>query len=198
MIDFTKIGLLVIKPSTKLDALRIYSVMIRLKETIFPRRDLTKERKTVERLLNAEGYKCHWNKYQKAKRKPKHWYSLCSDAQNLRGLAKLTGREAEYILLYRMLSEAAHASDVVSGLLRRNGMDGIEVHQLRGPLEKAKEVTSLSANYLVWCHDKILKTYRKDHDVQNWFVRWYVDDYRPFFMWAITPGPFMSPLSPCS
>jgi hypothetical protein len=76
----------------------------------------------------------------------------------LRGLAKLIGREAEYILLYKMVSEVAHAGDVMTEIIQ-GSTKGIEVHHLRGPVGKMKEVTSLSANLLVWCHEHMLASY---------------------------------------
>jgi hypothetical protein len=152
----------------------------------FPRLDHSKERKEIEKVLNQNRYKPFWDSFQKMN--PKHWYNLCSNAKHLRDLAKLVGRESEYLLLYRMLSESAHASDVFSGVLFSNKGKGIKVHPLRGPGEKIKEVTSLAANYLVWCHHQVLNTYfTKDHKVMKWFVQWYAREYRLFFLWAITP-----------
>ena len=160
----------------------------KLKNANFPRRDHGKERTKFELLLNQNPYKPFWDNYQCAIHKPKHWYSLCSTAKNLRNLGKLVGREAEYLLLYRMLSESAHASDVFTGVLATDADKGVKVHLLRGPGEKIKEVTSLAANYLVWCHHQVLTTYfTQDHDVMKWFTQWYVGEYRPFFLWATTP-----------
>lgn len=163
-----------------------------LKDAEFPRRDLSKERAAVEGLLQSARYQPFWAKYQRADRKPKHWYSLCSDAMNLRSLAKIVGREGEYVLLYKMYSEVAHSSDVVSGILQRGAGKSISVHRLRGPVEKIKEATSLAANYLVWSHHHLLNTYLKGQERHAWFMRWYKDDYRKFFSWAVTPGPLIS------
>jgi hypothetical protein len=88
-----------------------------------------------------------------------------------------------------MLSETAHASDVFSGILKPSPGKGILIHQIRGPEEKIHEATSLAANYLVACHQLILNTYYpKDHDLQKWFARWYVGEYRPLFLWATEAG----------
>ena len=168
---------------------RILDADKKLNAAVFPREDLTKERKAVLDILNTTRYKPYWDRYKVAKSKPKQWYSLCSKGSELRSLARIIGRESEYVLLYRMLSESAHASDVLSGVLRPKDERTVEVHTLRGPVGKLKETVSLAANYLVWCHDFILKTYLKDHNLQKWFVRWYIEDYRSSFMWAISPTP---------
>jgi len=170
---------------------RILDADKKLNEAVFPRKDLSNERQAVENVLNSTRYKHYWDKYKaaKQKQKPKQWYSLCSKAPELRSLARLIGREAEYILLYKMLSEIAHASDVLSGVLRHKPGGIVEVHSLRGPDEKIKETASLAANFLVWCHNLLLDTYLKGHDRHKWFVRWYIEDYRSSFMWAISPTP---------
>lgn len=91
-----------------------------------------------------------------------------------------------------MLSESAHAADVLSGVVSVSKEKMLEVHMLRGPVEKIKEATSLAANYLVACHTLLLETYLKTHDIKTSFTHWYVDDYREGFMWAISPGPLFS------
>jgi len=168
---------------------RILDADKKLNEAVFPRKDLSNERQVIEDGLNSTRYKPYWDRYKAAKSKPKQWYSLCSTAPELRSLARIIGRESEYVLLYKMLSESAHASDVLSGVLRRKEERTVEVHTLRGPVGKIKETVSLAANYLVWCHDLLLNTYLKDHVLQKWFVRWYIEDYRSSFMWAISPTP---------
>jgi hypothetical protein len=140
----------------------------------------------------------HWDKFKGAKQKPKHWYSLCSSATDIRRLAQLLGRESEYVLLYKMLSESAHAANVFSGVLSRTEERTLEMHKLRGPVEKIKESTSLTANYLAWSHNLLLDTYLKGHAVQNWFTKWYIEDYRSGFMWAISPTPLFSAPPPAS
>jgi Family of unknown function (DUF5677) len=169
----------------------------KLNEAVFPRKDLTNERHAIEKVLNSKRYKPYWDKYKAVKHKPKQWYSLCSKAPELWSLAQLIGRESEYVLLYKMLSESAHASDVLSGVLRRKEERMVEVHKLRGPVEKTKETASLAAGYLVGCHNLILDTYLKGHDLHQWFVRWYIGDYRSSFMWVISPTPLI-PLPPAS
>lgn len=174
---------------------RILDADKKLNEAVFPRKDLSNERKAVEKVLNSIRYKPHWDKYKTTKQKPKHWYSLCSKAPELRSLARLIGRESEYVLLYKMLPESAHGSDVLSGVLRRREERVVEVHKLRGPVEKIKEATSMTAGYLVRCHNVVLDTYLKGHHLHKWFTRWYIEDYRTSFMWVTSPVPF-SPESP--
>lgn len=139
-------------PSTEegVELHRILDADQKLKKAAFPRKDLSKERAAVQAVLNSTAYKPFWDKYQKAAKKPKHWYSLHSGIADLRILARAVGREAEYVLLYKMLSEVTHASDVFSGVLQRSVGRGINVHEVRGPVEKIKEVTSLAANFLMW------------------------------------------------
>lgn len=147
----------------------------------FPRRDHSDDRKQVEDLLGSEESRPFWEKYKQAKRKPKHWYTLCSAATNLRELARITGREAEYLLLYQMLSEPAHGSDVFSGVLRSSPGKGIRVNQIRGPEEKVSEITKFASTYLINCHQLLLLTYvQRDHKLLKWFLGWYVDSYRQF------------------
>ena len=86
----------------------------RLKDAGFPRRDLSKERTDIEKLLNGAEYKPYWDKYKAAKPKPKRWYTLYSGVKNLRDLTKVIRRESEYALFYQTTSEIAHASDVLS------------------------------------------------------------------------------------
>lgn len=163
-----------------------------LEAAAFPRKDLSKERQIIDDTLNSPSFKPFWDKFKSAKRKPKHWYSLCSPAPDIRSLARLIGRESEYVLLYKMLSESAHAADVLSGVISVSKEKKLEVHMLRGPVEKIKESTSLAANYLASCHTLLLETYLKNHDIHKWFAHWYRDDYRECFMWAVSPDPLFS------
>jgi hypothetical protein len=166
----------------------------RLNAAVFPRRDLSKERTEIERLLNGTEYKPFWDRYKAMKPKPRQWYTLYSGVENLRDLTKLIRRESEYALFYNQTSEIAHASDVWSGVLRPVSGKGIEVHLLRGPEERVKETTNLAANYLVDCHQQIQKTYMgAKREFNNWFAQWYFGDYRPFFLWATAPGPLFIP-----
>ncbi|RPH80566.1 MAG: hypothetical protein EHM80_04860, partial [Nitrospiraceae bacterium] len=143
----------------------------KLRDTKFLRQDLSKERQAVEEMLNGERFKSYWEKYKaaKSKSKPKDWYGLCSTANGLRALAKQIGRESEHVLLYKMLSEVAHASDVMSGVVVIGETEQLSIHQLRGPVDKIKELVSLSASYLVWSHDHLLSTYLTEHDVRKRF-----------------------------
>lgn len=162
-----------------------------LKDAKFPERDYSHKRNELENLLNTEDSKPFWLKYQQAptNKKPKHWYSLCSKARNFRELAVLIKREAEYLLLYQMLSEPAHASDVISGILRNWPGEGILVHQIRGPEEKVEQIANFGATFLLNCHHLLLSTYvPKDHELVKWFTKWYLQDYRPFYLWATKSG----------
>jgi hypothetical protein len=49
----------------------------------FPRRDHSKERKEIEDQLNSKDYKPFWDKYRQAKKRPKNWYGLCSNRDDL-------------------------------------------------------------------------------------------------------------------
>jgi len=177
---------------------RILDADKNLDAAVFPRKDLSKERQVLDEILNSSEYKPFWNQFKAAKPKPKHWYSLCSTAQDIRSLSRLIGREAEYVLLYRMLSEAAHAADVLTGIVSQTEDRKLQVHMLRGPVEKIKEVTSLTAGYLISCHNLLLNTYLKSHDVQRWFADWYVAEYRSCFFWATSPGALFSESTPNS
>lgn len=161
----------------------------KLKDVVFPRQDLSKDREEVETMLNEKRFRSHWEKYKNAKPTPKDWYGLCSTANDLRRLAREVGREAEYLLLYKMLSEVAHASDVMTGVVVIGEAKELSIHQLRGPVEKVKELVSLAANYLVWSHNHLLFTYLNGDEVHKRFTRWYIEDYREYFNWAISPGP---------
>jgi hypothetical protein len=169
-----------------------------LDATVFPRKDLSKERQVIVEILNSAKYKSFWDKFKAARHKPKHWYSLCSTASDIRSLARLIGRESEYVLLYKVWSQNAHAADVFSGVLSWTEERTLQMHKLRGPVEKIKETTSLTANYLVRSHNLLLETYLKGHDIQKWFTQWYVGDYRSGFMWAISPTPLFSEPPPAS
>ena len=175
---------------------RILDADKKLEATAFPRKDLSKERQIIDGTLNSARFKPYWDKFKSAKHKPKHWYSLCSSAPDIRSLARLIGRESEYVLLYKMLSESAHAAAVLSGVVSVSKEKKLEVHMLRGPVEKIKEATSLAANYLVSCHTLLLETYLKNHDIQKSFTYWYVEDYREGFMWTVNPGPLFSESTP--
>jgi len=167
-----------------------------LADAVFPRKDLSDERKQVEEMLNAGPFRPYWEKYQQAKPKPRHWYSLCSSVDDLRRLARSIGRESYYILLYDTLSEGAHASDVMSGIVHTDESKKLSIHQLRGPDEKLMQSVSLAANFLVLGHNHLLSTYLNGHEVQLRFSRWYLQDYRDFFMWSTSPGPLFSRPSP--
>ena len=97
-----------------------------------------------------------------------------------------------------MLSQSAHAADVFSGVLSWTEERTLQMHKLRGPVEKIKETTSLAANYLVWSHNLFLEIYLKGHDIQKWFTQWYIEDYRSGFMWAVSPTPLFSEPPPAS
>jgi hypothetical protein len=173
---------------------RILDADPRIGGTPFPRKDLSQHRRQITETLNTAEYRPFWDKYKNAKRKPRHWYTLYCEANDLRSLAKLIDREAEYLVLYKAYSEVAHASDVLSGVLLSYPGRGVRVHRLRGPLERLKETTNLAANYLVDCHLRIQKAYFPDiHPMAQWFAQWYFGPYHPFFAWATSTDPLIVP-----
>lgn len=120
----------------------------------YARKDFSKEREKLEQALQSSAYKAFWQKHQDAKKKRQliEWYTLCSEARNLRELARLLGREAEYEILYGYLSGVAHADDVFSGLMERGPDQSVSIHQIRGPKLKIHEVAMLSDNHLLYAH----------------------------------------------
>jgi hypothetical protein len=164
-----------------------------LRHTVSPRQDLSEERKREEERLEGKRFNPYWTRYKKANPKPTNWYGLCSAATNLRQLAGNVGWEAEYVFLYNMISEGAHATDDVMANMTvpSEGLD-LSIHQLRGPVEKIKELVGLSANFLIRSHNHLLLTYLNNHDVHQRFTRWYEEEYRYFFMWATCPDPLIS------
>ena len=164
----------------------------RLKDSTFPRQDHSQDRKRAQEMLNTEPFRSYWEKYNEAKPRPRHWYSLCSSANDLRSLARGIGRESEYVLLYDSLSEGAHASDVISGIIHIDESNQLGIYQLRGPDEKVKGSISLAANLLIGCHNHLLFTYLTGHEVHLEFSRWYIESYREVFAWSTSPGPLFS------
>lgn len=152
----------------------------------YPRRDFKKEREELERVLQSPAYKPYWEKYQEAKknRQPVEWYTLCSEARNLRELAIWLGREAEYAILYGYLSGVAHADDVFSGLMDRDPGRSVSIHQIRGPEQKMREVAMTSNNLLIFAHNYLLSTFlTPDHAMTKFFLEWY-KQYRTFHLWV--------------
>lgn len=157
-----------------------------LSRVTFPRKDLSKERKELELVLQSPAYKAYWEKYQEAKknRQPVEWYTLCSDARNLRELANRLGREAEYAIFYGYLSGVAHADDVFSGLMERDPGRSVSIHHIRGPEQKMREVARSSDNLLLFAHNYLLSTFlTPDHAMTRFFSEWY-QQYRTFHLWV--------------
>lgn len=157
-----------------------------LKGERFPRRDLSKERDSLVKYLEREPYKPYWDKHldAKKKRQPLEWYCLCSQAQNLRELARLVNREAEYEIMYGYLSGLAHGHDVFSGIVGIEP-DKFSVHQLRGPELKMNESASLASNYLLLAHNAIRSAFLKEKTTKL-FYEWY-GQFRTFNLWVTTP-----------
>ena len=156
-----------------------------LSRATYPRKDLSKEREELERVLQSPAYKSYWEKYQDAKKKkqPLEWYTLCSDARNLRELANRLGREAEYAILYGYLSGVAHAEDVFSGLMDRDPGRSFSIHQIRGPEQKMHEVAMLSDTFLLFAHNHLVSTFLTPDHAMTIFFRKRYKQYRTFSLW---------------
>ena len=152
----------------------------------FQEKDYADERFQLEQILNQDKFHKFIAKYKtlKKEKKPRHWYSLCSDAINLRSLARKLVREPEYALFYSQLSEIAHATDVITELLVYSEEGKTLIHPLRrGPSQKIKNVCTLTSTYLLGSHMLIMESYFKnDGEVRSDFEDWW-EKYRVFHNW---------------
>ncbi|GJL64058.1 MAG: hypothetical protein NPIRA04_27120 [Nitrospirales bacterium] len=151
----------------------------------FPKHDYAHERKEIEKILNLDKFRQFYDQYKSRKKgkRPRHWYSLCSTAIDIRSLAKLLKREAEYSLLYSRLSELAHSTDVISEKLTLSKEGATLIHPLRGPYKSLKLVSSFTSSYLLGCHHALVESYfLKDEEVRAGFKNWYFK-YRHFHLW---------------
>ncbi len=165
---------------------RILDSCPELSEANFGGEDHSTVRGELEALLNQDKFKPFYDKYKppKNKRKPKNWYSLCSEIQDLRSLAKKLGYEAEYVILYSRLSEVAHASDVISNNFEVSDEGQTFIAPLRGIADpNLKQFAATTSRYLCKCHCLIIESYfppnyamRKRYD--NWNM-----NYEKFDMW---------------
>ena len=155
-----------------------------LKKADFAKRSFSEEREILIAELSTPPYDKCYEQYQRNKGKPKEWYSLCCQATNLRELARVVELESHYALLYSWLSSKAHATDVFSGFVQAPETGGVQVHQLRGPLNLLDAVPNMTANYLLTSFNLLLDVYFKaDKEIMRQFVDWY-KGYRPFYQWV--------------
>ena len=160
-------------------------------KTNFQKQDHSRERGEIERILHQNKFRNYYAQYKALKkaRKPRHWYSLCSNVTDLRALAKSIGREAEYILLYSRLSELAHSTDIITERLAIADNGHTLIHPLRGPNESLKWVSLYAYNYLLKSHFSIVASYfSADDEVRKRFLKWY-EKYRNFYLWLSGRSP---------
>lgn len=147
---------------------------------------LHEERTQHEKELGEGYYKNYWERYQAAKKnkRPREWYALSSSARNLRELARLVGREGEYLFLYQAPSEIVHATDVITGVFRLD-QRGCSISQARGPTDKIGKIARLSIFCLIEMHERMLNTYLlNDKKIRKLYKKWHISFGR-YYLWAM-------------
>ena len=146
----------------------------------------------VEKELAEDPYRTFYETYKTAKneKKPKlPWYGLCSEIRNLRMLARHLSMESHYALVYPMLSDTTHASDVFAGALRKTEPKKLQIHQIRGPVDAVKRLALISSNYLLMSNRTVCETFlRADGELRTKYLRWY-ERLRPYYRFVYQASP---------
>ena len=165
---------------------RILEKNVGIGKAYFSKRDYGQERSEVEKEFSEDQFLSEYRKkYKKAKsnKKRKEWYYLSSGAQSPREFAKTIGKEAEYVLLYQMISEIAHGTKVISNLTRPLEEEKIEIPQIRGPKEYLNLVANYTVNYLLKSHKLLIDTFfQSDQRIRITYLHWY-NQYQKFSFW---------------
>jgi len=151
----------------------------------------TEQRKQLEAELDGESYREYWERYKKAKKekRPRAWYALCSKANNLRDLAKLTGMEREYLMFYASLSEIAHAEDVITDLLHVKSLEQsveVSVEKMRGPAGKVGRVAAITIIFLLQMHGTMQATYLTEDKKFTQMHQQWNRSYERYYHWALS------------
>lgn len=157
-----------------------------LSKAEFIREDHSADRKGIETILSQDKFKPFYDNYIRLKKgkKPRHWYSLCSNANDLRSLAKNLGKEAQYLIFYSHLSEIAHSADVITDRLGVSEDGKTLMMPLRGPANRTLKMwATTTSTYLLQCHSLIIEFYfPPDDSMRKSWQAWYTA-YRKFNKW---------------
>jgi hypothetical protein len=127
-------------------------------QEVVPARDNLKGLLTKPHLVPIEA------EYQSFARPP-HWYALYGGKPNLRDLAVLLNRGAQYDYLYRYWSKVSHAHDFV-GFIDGEG----SVRPLRNP-RRMTEIARFAASFQLAATRLVLGKFRPAEDLEAWYLR---------------------------
>lgn len=146
----------------------------------YPMQNFSEKREKIKDILSDEKYRRYIEIYMNNRRKRNHWYSLCSESNNIRNLAEHLQKLGSYRLLYTMLSGKVHGTDIFRGNIERAATGTLFIRQLRGPVSQIEMVAHLVIGDLGMCHSSIIGTYLSgDDQFRRFFMDWYMV-YRRF------------------
>lgn len=104
------------------------------------------------------------------------WYRLYGGPNNIKDLAHLVGRGAQYDYLYRYWSRVSHAHDFAPFMARTS--DGqAAIRGIRDPSD-LKNVANFAASFMLGGTRLLIGKFRPGEDTRTWYVR----DVRPGYM----------------
>jgi hypothetical protein len=106
--------------------------------------------------------------FRKHKRRP-HWYQLFGGPSSLWALSRHLKRGAQYEVLYRYWSRAAHAEDLLT-FIDTNAQGEQAIGRLRDP-SRIQEVTRFTVGFMLNATRLVLGKFRPGEDLSRWYKR---------------------------
>jgi hypothetical protein len=113
--------------------------------------------------------------FRKHKRQP-HWYQLFGGPSSLWALADHLERGAQYEVLYRYWSRAAHAQDLLA-FIDKTAEGEQAIGRLRDP-GRIQEVTTYAASFMLATTRLVLGKFRPGEDLSQWYKQEVLERYR--------------------
>ena len=152
-------------------------VLKNMEITEFPqiKDEIDKRKKTLQLPRYSESEKEYQRLKKERKKEPRWWFSLHNGPENIEKLAKKLNRPAQYHVLYRQWSSAAHGIDIIRSKVSVDESGRVLIHQIRLPND-AQFVTLLTMSFASIVIRKFI-----DHFVpakKSEAQKWYVDEIR--------------------
>jgi hypothetical protein len=133
-----------------------------------PQDEIAKGIERMERLLARDQFTEILQEFAKATREP-HWYSLFGGPTNLRELAEHLHRPAQYQVLYRQWSLAAHALDFFPFIAPAT--DGEKAVRGLRDVASTNEVTTYAAIFLIDASRLLINKFHPGETWGDWYKR---------------------------
>lgn len=137
--------------------------------------EIAKRKKTLQLPRYSESEKEYQCIKKKRKKAPKWWFSLHNGPESIEKLAKKLNRPAQYHILYRRWSSAAHGVDIIRQKASVDEFGRVLVHQIRLPND-AQFVTLLTMSFASTVIREFIDHFTPEK--RNEVRKWYIDEIR--------------------